>query len=732
MHKRTIVSMSIIAVLLLSSISVLASQPLAQPDEPDALDKIEPQLLQELSLDSQTEFFVWMTEQADLSPAFRLKTRQQRGRFVYETLRATADRAQAPLRAHLDSLGVEYRAFYIANKVLVYGGTQTLLMNVAARSDVVQITANHPYQLQEPVEKVFNPTHILGVESNVTFINADDVWALGYDGDGTVMAGNDTGLDETHPTIARHYRGCLNPPTCSSWDHNYNWWDATGSYPTNPDDGHGHGTHTTGTMVGDDGGSNQIGVAPGAQTVHCKNMTDSGSGSDATFTECLEWDLAPWDLNGQNANPDLAPDAVNNSWGYWGGNDPVFRNEVQALHAAGILVEVSAGNEGSSCATLRSPGDYWETLTTGSVNHASSFPGTITGFSSRGPSDLDGNYFPDIMAPGENIRSSLPGNSYASWGGTSMAGPHATALVGLIWSACPAYQGDVYGTIDLIIDTAVPLSGQTGSNCGGNYTNGPNNDWGYGTIDALAAVQACIGGSTPTPSPTPTATPEPGVMHVDDIAMSIQKSGRNRYGVATVTIVDAGGASVAGATVYGTFSGSTSDSVSGVTDANGQVTLTSSGVKNKDANWTFCVDDVVKSGGWTYDAGANVETCDSTGASPTPTPTPTVTPESGVMHVGNIAMSYQRSGANYRAKATVMILDAGDAPVAGATVYGAFSGSTSDSVSGVTDANGRVTLKSSNSKRGGSWTFCVEDVAKSGWSYDSGANVETCDSIVAP
>ncbi len=506
MHKRTIVSMFIIAALLLSSISVVA---LAQPDEPDTLDKIEPQLLQELSLDGQTEFFVWMTEKADLSSAYRLATRQERGRFVYETLRETANRTQKRLRAHLDGLGIEYRAFYISNKVLVYGGTQTLLMNVAARSDVARITANHPYQLQEPVEKSLAPFHVTAVESNITFINADDVWALGYDGDGTVMAGNDTGLDETHPTIARHYRGCLNPPTCSSWDHNYNWWDATGSYPTNPDDGHGHGTHTTGTMVGDDGGSNQIGVAPGAQTVHCKNMTDSGGGSDATFTECFEWDLAPWDLSGQNADPDLAPDAVNNSWGYSGGNDPVFRDEVQALHAAGILVEVSAGNEGSSCATLRSPGDYWESLTTGSVDHADSFPGTITGFSSRGPSDLDGNYFPDVMAPGENIRSSLPGNTYASWGGTSMAGPHTTALVGLIWSACPTYQGDVYGTIDLIIDNAVPLSGQTGSNCGGNYTNGPNNDWGYGTIDALAAVQACLGAATPTPTtpPTPTSIP---------------------------------------------------------------------------------------------------------------------------------------------------------------------------------------------------------------------------------
>ncbi len=95
------------------------------------------------------------------------------------------------------------------------------------------------------------------IEPNISFINAGDVWGLGVDGSGTVMAGNDTGLDETHPpAIAPHYRGCLDPPACTTWDHNYNWWDAWGDFPNDPYDDYGHGTHTTGTMVGDDGGEN--------------------------------------------------------------------------------------------------------------------------------------------------------------------------------------------------------------------------------------------------------------------------------------------------------------------------------------------------------------------------------------------------------------------------------------------------------------------------------------------
>jgi PKD repeat protein len=130
------------------------------------------------------------------------------------------------------------------------------------------------------------------------------------------------------------------------------------------------------------------------------------------------------------------------------------------------------------------------------VQHTAPYPGTITGFSSRGPSALDGNYFPDVMAPGENIRSSLPGNQYAYWSGTSMAGPHVTALIGLMWSACPTFAGRVNDTYQIIKDTATPLA-YTGS-CGGDYVTGPNNDWGYGTIDALAAVQGIIAQCGPT------------------------------------------------------------------------------------------------------------------------------------------------------------------------------------------------------------------------------------------
>jgi len=104
----------------------------------------------------------------------------------------------------------------------------------------------------------------------------------------------------------------------------------------------------------------------------------------------------------------------------------------------------------------------------------------------------------------------------------------------------------------------------------------------------------------------------------------------------------------------------------------------------------------------------------------------------GAMHVSNIAMASQKSGQTYKAKATLTIVDANNAAVSGATVSGTFSGATSDSVSGTTGASGNVTLTSSGKKGGGTWTFCVTGVTKSGWTYNASANVETCDTITAP
>ena len=144
------------------------------------------------------------------------------------------------------------------------------------------------------------------------------VWAEGFFGQGIVVGGADTGIRWTHNALKPHYRG-WNGITA---DHNFNWHDSihSGGGICGPDspapcDDSGHGTHTIGTAVGDDGAGNQIGMAPQAKFIGCRNM-NVGVGSPATYTECFEWFLAPYPVGGNpsQGDPDKAPDITTNSW----------------------------------------------------------------------------------------------------------------------------------------------------------------------------------------------------------------------------------------------------------------------------------------------------------------------------------------------------------------------------------------------------------------------------------
>jgi hypothetical protein len=447
--------------------------------------------------DGEAEFIVVLTEQADLSRAAGLPNREARLRYVYDTLRETARRSQAPLRAELDAAGVDYRAFHIVN-ALALKGDRALVTRLATRSDVARIAAN-PRVLQALPSPAL-PTEGLdgapaSIEWNVARINADDVWALGYTGQGIVVAGQDTGYDWDHPAIKSQYRGWDG----FSADHDYNWHDAIhsgggvcGADSPEPCDDHGHGTHTIGTIVGDDaafGGSNQIGVAPGARWIGCRNM-DQGYGTPTTYMECFEFFLAPYPVGGDpsEGDPTKAPHVINNSWvcpPSEGCDWDTLQATVENVRAAGIAVIVSAGNAGSSCSTvIYPPAIYDAAFSVGATNSSD----TIASFSSRGPVTADGSnrLKPDVSAPGVSIRSSQRGGGYVSMQGTSMAAPHVAGTVALLWSAAPHLVGDVDATEWIIARTARP---RIDTSCGGGPGGLPNNVYGWGIVDALAAVE---------------------------------------------------------------------------------------------------------------------------------------------------------------------------------------------------------------------------------------------------
>ncbi len=448
---------------------------------PDSLQKA-------IDLNGEAEFFVVMEKQADVSQAGFLKSKQAKGRFVYDLLTQTAENSQMEIRTVLQAGNRTFKPYWITNMVLVTGD-KDLLEEMAARSDVSAIWHNQTHQIIDPElrKNATSAPESRGVEWSVQQINADQVWNdFGVTGQGIVVMDADTGVDWDHPALKEKYRGWNG----SSADHNYNWFDATGTYPNVPGDGHGHGTHTTGSMVGDDGGTNQIGVAPGARWIAAKNMTDDGNGEDAYFHNTFQWALAPTNLAGSSPNPAMAPHVINNSWGYWGGGDPQFETDIENLVAAGIVVEVSAGNEGSDCSSLRSPGDYEISFTTGATSQG----GNIWYASSRGTSSLYPSiHKPDICAPGDNIRSSVPGGGYeGGWSGTSMSGPHACGVVALLLSADDSLIGDVATTRYIIEQSAVPTDTTTCTPGGGT----PNNVYGWGEIDAYAAVAPNVGPSS--------------------------------------------------------------------------------------------------------------------------------------------------------------------------------------------------------------------------------------------
>lgn len=488
MRKRITLGLGVFIALMLWS----------APSAVQAGVTIDPRALEDTADGKVGKFLVVLKTQVNVRDiTARAPNRAEQVSVAFNALRQTASATQAPLHAQLDALGARHRAFYVAN-VIAVEGNRAALDAMAARGDVIAIESDRTFRVSLETMQPFGVATPATVEWNISKVNAPDVWAQGYTGQNRVYANADTGVQWDHPALKPQYRGWNG----ASADHNYNWWDAIhsnvpGSPAGNPcgfsivvpcdDYNPSHGTHTMGTGIGNDGADNSIGMAPGAKWMACRNM-DEGWGSPSTYIECLNFFLAPTDLSGNNPNPSLAPDAVGNSYTcppVEGCTTNSLLMAVDNMRASGIFMSVSAGNT-PGCSTINEPPSFYDSgITIGATDSSD----VIASFSSRGPITADGSNRrkPDLVAPGVNVRSSLRGNVYGSLNGTSMAAPHVAGAVVLLWSAFPNLRRQVGVTEQILEGNAVPLYASSpfcGSDTGSTL---PNNVFGYGRLDVLAA-----------------------------------------------------------------------------------------------------------------------------------------------------------------------------------------------------------------------------------------------------
>ena len=457
---------------------------------PDA--RIHPWLMNRLQAGNIERIIVRLAP-APVDPSALPADPVERKKIVHALLRRHADRTQGPLLGWLAAHGVAVvRSWSAVNAVLIRGNLD-LARAVAGRVEVIELSGDPWVRgLDESVASpLLAPAAIdSGPEWGIVAINADDVWATyNKHGEGVVVMSADTGVDWTHPAIQGKYRGWNG----TSADHSYSWHDAIQNLAV-PLDDHSHGTHTTGTMTGDDGAGNQVGVAPGAKWVACRNM-DHGNGQPSTYIDCIDWALAPYPANGDpilDAHPELAPDVINNSWGCpasEGCSVNTLKDAFDSILAAGIMPVVSNGNNGPSCETTGDPPAlYASSFSVG----ATDINTQIASFSSRGPVTQDGSNRrkPNVSAPGVNVRSSVPGGGYSNFSGTSMAGPHTVGAVALMWSVRPQLRPLLRITECLLQRTAHPVGNSFAQTCGSDAPGArPNNIWGWGLIDVLAALQ---------------------------------------------------------------------------------------------------------------------------------------------------------------------------------------------------------------------------------------------------
>ena len=462
--------------------SLACASPLA-PDLSELVKSLNPQ--------DPVDIIITLNTKADLSAIIKEPDERKRRSLTIHALRAQALRTQSQLRRFLALNGVtRIEQLWLSNSIATTVPV-SLLDALSLKPEIESIRLDAKVQgpaQRTPVQidpasaikldaAVVDATSLAPPGWNGTAIRANELWSLGYSGQGVTVAIMDTGVDPNHADIQAAYRGGSN-----------SWFDPSAEHST-PTDVNGHGTQVAGLILGGDASGETIGVAPGAEWIAVKIFNDAGVSTLSVIHSGFQWILDP------DGNPDTndTPDIVNNSWNLQNSVNTCnveFQSDLQLLQALGVAVVFSAGNSGPTAATSESPANNPEAMAVGSLDDALNIANT----SSRGPSACGGGVYPQVAAPGVYVYTSdltfggLFPDSYVTVSGTSFAAPHLSGAIALLKSTNLSLSSDQI--ISAIYSGALDLG-----------SSGADNDYGWGMLDVAEAHNVLTGGVSVTAAP---------------------------------------------------------------------------------------------------------------------------------------------------------------------------------------------------------------------------------------
>ncbi len=432
------------------------------------------------------ETMVMMSEEVDLEALDNeliasKATRQVRHERVVRALQEKALRTQAEVRRHLEDAKARgevtaIRPFWATNAIAVTA-TVDFIRTLAQRSDVGVIYEDLVIPLDETYKvgegSGIEPPILSQAEAGLTSMNADSLWRLGYTGNGVLVCNLDTGVHGAHVALSERWRG--NEPGVSPQEAWYDPYDNS----TFPVDDDGHGTGTMGCITGvDHATGDTIGAAIGATWI-AANVFESNITRSSAFTGAFEWAIDP---DGDPSTIEDVPDVVSNSWGAPQSNcNTGYWSVIDANRMAGIMVVFSAGNEGPGPQTIGSPASRITSPTNVFAIGATNSNNTIASFSSRGPSECDGQTIkPEVVAHGVNVRTSSRSGGYSSFNsGTSFSAPYVAGGLALLREVAPHATHDEI--MEAMMSTAVDLG-----------PVGEDNTYGHGIPDLAAAAEELL------------------------------------------------------------------------------------------------------------------------------------------------------------------------------------------------------------------------------------------------